>query len=144
MAGLPGTGLGGIFYALLVMWMAARETWRLARGGSSLARWGRIARFGGVLAGIIAALWAEGWLLQYLLGPLPNIALGMAVSALVPALAVSPFVILAALILWTHAARLILRRRAASSETQKALPRPELIQGGSLDISPAVAVNVNK
>jgi hypothetical protein len=142
MAGLPGTGLGGIFYALLVIWMAMRETWLVAQGASSPARWERIAWFAVLLMGIVAALWIEGWLLQHLLGPLPGTAgaaqtisrAGVAVGALVPALAVSPFVILAALIIAMHAARLVMRGRAASPKRQHELPALEIDRAVALDI----------
>jgi hypothetical protein len=67
-AGLPGTGLGGLFYALLVCWMPFRELWLLARGAAAMAagRWWR-AKVGLVL-GIVAALWAEAWAIKWLVG----------------------------------------------------------------------------
>lgn len=116
MAGLPGTGLGGIFYALLIIWMTVREAWLAVRGSSSAARWIKIGRFGALLGGIVAALWGEGLLLQHIFGPVPGIlslaepgsARIMAIGALTPALAWAPFVILAALIVAMHVARLVL------------------------------------
>lgn len=42
-AGLPGTGIGGIFYLLLTMWMPIHELYLLWHGRSSLARWRFIA-----------------------------------------------------------------------------------------------------
>ena len=116
MPGLPGTGLGGIFYALLVVWMAMRESWFLARAASSCGRWIEIGRLGGLLAGIVCALWLEGWLLQQWLGRMPSAAVlqntdtALAMDALVPALAVAPFVILTCLIVAMHVARFQLRR----------------------------------
>ena len=38
-AGLPGTGLGGLFYLLLAFWMPFAELPRTLRGRSSRARW---------------------------------------------------------------------------------------------------------
>ncbi|HEX2727968.1 MAG TPA: hypothetical protein VHN20_19260 [Beijerinckiaceae bacterium] len=119
MAGLPGTGLGGVFYALLIMWMAMREAWLALRGSSSAARWGKIGRFGALLGAIVAALWGEGWLLQQIFGPAagilgtaePGSARALAVGALAPALAWAPFVVLAALIVAMHVARLLLPLR---------------------------------
>ncbi len=115
MVGVPGTGLGGVFYALLVIWMVVRETWLTLRGGGDLKRWRRIAWLGMLLAAIILALTAEGWLLQLGLRALPTVqerAGGIdgrsAMLALVPALAVAPFVILAAIIGAVHMARLTL------------------------------------
>ena len=38
-AGLPGTGLGGLFYLLLAFWMPVAELVATVRGRSSLERW---------------------------------------------------------------------------------------------------------
>lgn len=121
MAGLPGTGLGGLFYVLLVMWMAARECLHLARGTSTASRRAKIAFLGGLSATIVAALWLEALALQALLGPLPRLeqlaakphaAHAVAVDALTPALAAAPFLVLAVLIAAIHLARLLLRPAA--------------------------------
>ena len=42
-AGLPGTGIGGIFYLLLTLWMPVHELYLTARGRSSAERWRFIA-----------------------------------------------------------------------------------------------------
>jgi cytochrome bd-type quinol oxidase subunit 2 len=136
MAGLPGTGLGGVFYALLVVWMAVREACLSFRGTSSQARWRKILSLGLLLAGIMLALWLEGWLLQHLLGPLPGLSgqitaadgKTVALNALIPALAVAPFIILALLIVSMHIARLLLRTPGGSEGAVKAveLVLPEL------------------
>jgi hypothetical protein len=55
-AGLPGTGLGGLFYLLLAFWMPLAELPRTLRGQSSRARWRRIGTQFGLAAGIVAAL----------------------------------------------------------------------------------------
>jgi hypothetical protein len=67
-AGLPGTGPGALFYALLVCWMPFRELWLLARGRSSHGRWALVARQVGLVLGIVAALWAEAWAIKSLVG----------------------------------------------------------------------------
>jgi hypothetical protein len=54
--GLPGTGLGGLFYILLAVWMPLSEAYRTVRGRSSLARWRRVARQFALACGIVAAL----------------------------------------------------------------------------------------
>lgn len=64
--GLPGTGLGGVFYVLLALWMAVCELWRAAHGRRDPEK-RRILRTQGVLTafmlpGILAAGWAAGWL----------------------------------------------------------------------------------
>ena len=38
-AGLPGIGVGTLFYVLAALWMPLRECPRLLRGTSSVARW---------------------------------------------------------------------------------------------------------
>jgi hypothetical protein len=42
-AGLPGIGVGSLFYVLAALWMPVHEMGRVVRGTSSLARWRRIA-----------------------------------------------------------------------------------------------------
>ena len=58
--GLPGTGIGGLYYLLLVCWMPLRALGRLlaGRGGE---RWRHIAVLLGLVAAIFAALWVEAW-----------------------------------------------------------------------------------
>ena len=56
MVGLPGTGLGGLFYALLIFWIILREGWFTVRGVSRLARWRSISHFAFLLALILLAL----------------------------------------------------------------------------------------
>ena len=43
-AGLPGIGVGTLFYVLIGLWMPMYELVRVARGTSSLARWRLILR----------------------------------------------------------------------------------------------------
>lgn len=59
--GLPGTGIGGLFYLLLVFWMPCRELYLLARGRSSVQRWKSIAFFLSITMAIIATTWAMAW-----------------------------------------------------------------------------------
>jgi hypothetical protein len=42
-AGLPGIGVGTLFYILAALWMPVHEIGPLLRGTSSVARWRRIA-----------------------------------------------------------------------------------------------------
>lgn len=114
MAGLPGTGLGGIFYALLIVWMVAREACLLATAPPNRARWMKISPLVGLLSGIALALWLEAWLLQELLRNLPTLwhPTTIALEAVVPALAISPFVVLALLIATVHVTRIIRRDSA--------------------------------
>jgi hypothetical protein len=127
MAGVPGTGLGGIFYVLLVIWMVLRESWLLAAGLSSPGRWVKIAWLGSLAGTIVTALWAEALALKDLIGPASVLALNepigpapvatrinavsaaFAIDALIPSLAVVPFAVLAILLLSLHLAKFMLR-----------------------------------
>jgi hypothetical protein len=66
--GIPGTGLGGLFYFLLVALMPFYEFLLTLRGRSSLARWRRVACHLGILGAMFGVLWAEAWLLDRVLG----------------------------------------------------------------------------
>jgi hypothetical protein len=66
-AGLPGTGIGGIFYLLGVACMPIREAQRLLRGKSSRKRWALITRQWGLSLGIMAGFWMMGYMLTIVL-----------------------------------------------------------------------------
>jgi hypothetical protein len=63
-AGLPGTGIGGLFYLLLVLWMPCRELYLLVRGKSNARRWRAIGFFLAMTAAIIVTTWGEAWVLS--------------------------------------------------------------------------------
>lgn len=127
-AGLPGTGLGGIFYALLVCWMPIRELWLMARGRNAPGRWALVAGQAALVLGIVAALWAEAWAIKWLVGGIAGPAgaaggQGGAFAAaagrhLPPALAWTPFALLLLLVGGVHLARLLVRRRDAAVATR--------------------------
>jgi hypothetical protein len=54
-AGLPGTGLGGLFYIALAMWMPLAELYQTLRGRSSVARWRQVGMQFALACGIVAA-----------------------------------------------------------------------------------------
>src|SRR3712207_6267453 len=121
MPGMPGTGLGGIFYALLILWITVRELWRLARGVSGSSNWHRIGELAAILAGIIAVFWGVGWLIKAVADatlsggaamPKAVAAQNKAIEALIPSVALLPILILAFLIGGLHLLRLVLRWRA--------------------------------
>lgn len=112
MAGLPGTGLGGIFYVLLILWMIVRKLVN-ARGR---APWSRIAPLGVMAAVIVMVLWGEMWVIGRVVGRLPTfgdiVTAGTSVpSSLAIALALTPLLSLAALLSVLHMARLLLSRK---------------------------------
>jgi hypothetical protein len=55
-AGLPGTGLGGLFYLALAFWMPLAELPRTLRGRSSRARWRHVATQFALACGIVASV----------------------------------------------------------------------------------------
>jgi hypothetical protein len=65
--GLPGTGIGGIFYLLLAVCMPIRESVRTLKRRTNLRRWGFIILQLLFVLGVVAAMWSELWLLNRLL-----------------------------------------------------------------------------
>jgi nicotinamide riboside transporter PnuC len=63
-AGLPGTGIGGLFYLMLVFWMPCRELYQLCRGRSSPQRWRAIGFYLALTAGIVILTYVEAWLIS--------------------------------------------------------------------------------
>lgn len=59
-AGLPGTGLGGLFYIVLALWMPLAELPRTLQGRSSVARWRRIGAQVALAGGIVASVAVTG------------------------------------------------------------------------------------
>lgn len=62
--GMPGSGVGGLFYFCLVLFMPISEGIRTLRGRSSLARWRTVAFHWSILMAILLALWGEAFLLD--------------------------------------------------------------------------------
>lgn len=63
-AGLPGTGIGGLFYLLLAVYMPICEFFKTLQGKTSLKRWSFITLQLLFVAGILTVIWAEVWLLN--------------------------------------------------------------------------------
>jgi hypothetical protein len=124
--GLPGTGIGGIFYVLLIAWLPARELWLTLHGRSGPGRWRRVAAQTALAVGIIGALWGEAWLLGSLPDLLhalggPRLALAVSVTRklglerVAPVVALSPFAILGLLLLALHVLRRFVPAGSAAS-----------------------------
>lgn len=62
--GLPGTGIGGLFYLLLVALMPLHEIVLTLRGRSSWRRWRFVLRHLALAAGIVGSLYGAWWALQ--------------------------------------------------------------------------------
>jgi len=64
-AGLPGAGIGGLFYLAATITLPFRSLWRRVRGQSDAMSWRHQAHNVAMAAGIIAGLWVAGWLLGF-------------------------------------------------------------------------------
>ena len=62
--GLPGTGIGGLFYLLLAVLMPLHQLLRTARGRGGVQGWKMAALQSTVALAILSALWGEGWLIK--------------------------------------------------------------------------------
>ena len=69
-AGLPGVGIGGIFYLVSALLMPARSLVAVFRGRADEARWSVALRQAALAAGILAALWLTGWALGWIIAHL--------------------------------------------------------------------------
>src|ERR1700743_1967597 len=70
MAGLPGTGLGGVFYILLILWMILRKSMH----PEIYAMWRRLIPLCSMGVAIVLVLWGEMWVIGRLIGRLPRLA----------------------------------------------------------------------
>lgn len=55
-AGLPGTGVGGMLYVVLTLWMPIHELILMARGRSTHGRWRFIFRHWCLFLGVVAMI----------------------------------------------------------------------------------------
>ena len=65
-AGLPGTGIGGLFYIVGALWMPVDAVYRRFRHRERGPGWRSVAVQSGIALGILAALWVTGWSVGYL------------------------------------------------------------------------------
>src|SRR6185436_8509032 len=111
-AGIPGTGINGIFYTALVIVAPLREIPRTLSGKSSATRWRAIGRLFLMTAAVVAVLVGEFWLLakaaEYARDHwgFADWGLAKAFESVAPRLAVTPFVILAAVLVALQLLRL--------------------------------------
>jgi cytochrome bd-type quinol oxidase subunit 2 len=70
-AGLPGVGIGGIFYLVSALLMPVRSLAAVLRGRADEARWPTALRQAALAGGILGALWltglALGWVVTHLM-----------------------------------------------------------------------------
>jgi hypothetical protein len=94
--GLPGTGIGGLFYLITALLMPVIELVRTFQGQSSLARWRRVGRQTGMAGGIVGCLWATGYAVEHIAMPAQGWAHAVTAGQVTQAMGVSPSV-------WTYA-----------------------------------------
>ena len=68
--GLPGTGIGGVFYLLSAICMPVVETAR-ALGRRDKSQWRVVGRLVVMTIGIAAGIWWAGWVLALMVGGSP-------------------------------------------------------------------------
>lgn len=66
-AGLPGAGIGGLFYLASTLLLPARTLMRRLRGHSDAVTWRQHAHNVSIAIGIMAGLWTAGWLLAFVM-----------------------------------------------------------------------------
>ncbi len=60
-AGIPGSGIGGIFYLLCALWMPVNELGAIVRGRSTARRRRQALVLCGFALAVVAAVWVTGW-----------------------------------------------------------------------------------
>jgi hypothetical protein len=119
--GLPGTGIGGLFYILSALWMPVCEVLRRRRGDAPKP-WPLVARQFGIAVGVVAAMTGVFWALDtaFMLNEVAAQAAGkvhVMWSLRVSALLVTSGV-LASVLSALHLVRLCLRLRAVRPATR--------------------------
>jgi hypothetical protein len=113
-AGIPGTGIGGLFYLVSALAMPLRELRSRPRGAKRGSRWSVIAGQVAMASGVIAGMWATGWLLEVALvhaRPFLPVGLDPPPSRLWPtATIVAGAGVLAAVLLGVEILRLVIHR----------------------------------
>ncbi len=66
-AGIPGVGIGGIFYLASALLMPMRSAVAVLTGRPEQARWPVALRQASLASGILVALWATGWMLGWII-----------------------------------------------------------------------------
>lgn len=113
--GIPGAGIGGLFYLASALTLPFRATLRRLRGEP--VAWGPVWRQCGLAIGILIAIWAAGWLIGLWAGPgarilLPGVGgrLVRTTAALASAAIYTSLATLAAVLLVVQLARLVVRK----------------------------------
>lgn len=120
-AGIPGTGIGGIYYILLALMMPVQETYRLCMRRSSIERWLQVAAQTGNAIGILISAWLTGWLVIYTFNLLKFDSQSQTIKTMTNIISVSTFhvalVVLGSVILSVHILRLLIPVRKLPKPT---------------------------
>lgn len=142
--GMPGTGIGGLFYLLSAVLMPLRAAYRSARSADRHpARWRLAIRQAAMACGIFAGIWLVGWLLGVVPGPSSSavttrqVASGDAPRHLLLVIALVASVgTLAAVLLAVEVARLVVRRPSHRPAFSRRPDRPVPAPGASPESLP--------
>ena len=66
-AGVPGTGIGGLFYLVAALLLPLRGLMQRMRGAR--VPWPTLFRQMRLAVGVFLGIWATGWLLGFMVGP---------------------------------------------------------------------------
>jgi hypothetical protein len=119
--GIPGSGIGGLFYLLSALLIPVRELARRVRGHPGTVPTRFVLRHAGLVAGIVAGLWLTGRLLALIVLDSPAVAATAedpaTAAGMSNVLKMSTFLIgfgtLAAVLAGVQVARLVMRLRTA-------------------------------
>jgi hypothetical protein len=131
-AGLPGIGVGTLFYVLMAFWMPIRELGRVAQGTSTIENWKLILRQMFYATGIIVTVIFAEKLMLWVLGdrnikPLSPATwvhgeLGAHASgSILAAPIMASLLLLAGVLLFVEVMRLATRRPPRAESTQPAI-----------------------
>ncbi len=88
--GLPGTGIGGLFYLVTALLMPVFEMLQTLRGRSNLKRWRVVLAQSGLAASIIGGLWLTSRCLHRMVPMMPQRAISSASTHADKVLGVTP------------------------------------------------------
>jgi len=128
--GVPGTGIGGMFYLVSALAMPLRQAYRSLRRRPSSGKWRVVAGQTAMALAILAAIWVTGWLLGIaitasaaIVRPPHLLAGAHPGSVLRTAALVLSAATLAAVLLGVELLRLWVDRGAARAESRKQIMR---------------------